>query len=60
MARLARLAIERGCSRFELSVLDWNPARAFYARLGFEPNSDWLPYRVGGPLLIRLAEEDSG
>ncbi len=58
MARLARLAIERGCARFELSVLHWNPAREFYRRLGFEHNADWLPYRVGGASLARLAEED--
>ncbi len=60
MARLARLAIERGCARFELSVLHWNPARAFYRRLGFEHNADWLPYRVDGALLDALAAEDGG
>ncbi len=60
MAKLARLAIERGCARFELSVLHWNPAREFYLRLGFEHNVDWLPYRVAGALLEALAEEDSG
>ena len=59
MARLARLAIERGCARFELSVLHWNPAREFYRRLGFEHNADWLPYRMGGALLEALAKEDS-
>jgi GNAT superfamily N-acetyltransferase len=58
MARLARLAVERGCMRFELSVLHWNPARAFYRHLGFEHNADWLPYRMNGALLTRLAEED--
>ncbi|MFX7858317.1 GNAT family N-acetyltransferase, partial [Acinetobacter baumannii] len=35
MRHLARLAVERGCGRFEWSVLDWNtPAIAFYRRLG--------------------------
>ena len=58
MARLARLAIERGCARFELSVLHWNPAREFYRRLGFEHNVDWLPYRLGGASLEALAAED--
>ncbi len=58
MARLARLAIERGCARLELSVLHWNPAREFYRHLGFEHNADWLPYRVGGALLEALAAED--
>ncbi len=60
MARLARLAIERGCARFELSVLHWNPAREFYRRLGFDHNVDWLPYRLVGAALARLAEEDGG
>ena len=60
MARLARLAIERGCARFELSVLHWNPAREFYRGQGFEHNANWLPYRLGGALLEALAKEDSG
>ncbi len=58
MARLANLAIERGCARLELAVLHWNPARAFYRRLGFDHNTDWLPYRMGGARLEALAAED--
>ncbi len=60
MARLARLAVARGCARLELAVLDWNPARAFYRRLGFDHNTDWLPYRLGGARLEALAAEDGG
>ena len=59
-ARLARLAIERECRRFELRVLHWNPAREFYQRLGFEHISEWLPYRLTGAELKRLADEDGG
>jgi GNAT superfamily N-acetyltransferase len=58
MARLASLAVARGCLRLELAVLDWNPARAFYRRLGFDHNKDWLPYRLGGARLEALAAED--
>ncbi len=58
MARLASLAMARGCPRLELAVLDWNPARAFYRRLGFDHNTDWLPYRLGGARLEALAAED--
>ncbi len=58
MARVARLAVDRGCARFDLSVLHWNPARAFYRRLGFEPNTDWQAYRVAGADFRRLAAED--
>ncbi len=55
---LARLAQERHCRRLELSVLDWNPARGFYERLGIHPNTGWLPYRVRGEALARLAAEE--
>jgi len=58
MARLASLALARGCARLELAVLDWNPARAFYRRLGFDHNTDWLPYRLDGTRLEALAAED--
>lgn len=58
MARVARLTIERECCRFDFWVLHWNPARDFYQRLGFEHMSDWLPYRMSGAGLKRLADED--
>ncbi len=60
MARLARLAGERGYPRLDLSVLNWNPARAFYERLAFNHSADWLPYRLDGDALRALAQEDSG
>jgi GNAT superfamily N-acetyltransferase len=56
VSRLAQLAVERNCARFELSVLDWNPARQFYHHLGFRHQEDWLPYRVTGEALRKLAE----
>ena len=55
MTRLAVLAVERGCARLELSVLDWNPARKFYHRLGMAHQEEWLPYRIDGEALIALA-----
>lgn len=58
MARLARLAQDRNCARFELGVLNWNPARDFYHRLGFTHSQDWLPYRLEGEALGNLARED--
>jgi GNAT superfamily N-acetyltransferase len=57
MARLAAIAVERGCARLDLSVLEWNPARRFYDRLGMTQMTDWLGYRLTGPGLVRLAEE---
>jgi GNAT superfamily N-acetyltransferase len=57
MGRLAALAIERGCRRLDLWALQWNPARDFYERLGFHRMEDWLPYRIDGDALRRLAED---
>lgn len=54
---LAQLALERNCARLELSVLDWNPARGFYHKLGFQHQTDWLPYRINGEALEQLANE---
>ena len=56
MSALARVALERGCRRFEWSVLDWNErALAFYRQLGAEPMSEWTVQRLSGPALERLA-----
>ena len=57
MAALARLARDRDCARLELSVLDWNPAREFYHRLGMRHMATWLPYRLDGDALAALAGE---
>jgi GNAT superfamily N-acetyltransferase len=55
---LARLAVERGCGRFEWSVLDWNePAINFYKRLGAVPLGDATVFRLTGEALRRLASE---
>jgi GNAT superfamily N-acetyltransferase len=58
LARLAALARERGGGSLSLMALDWNPARAFYHRLGFAEAKGWLPYRMSGAALERLAAED--
>lgn len=55
---LAALAVERGCGRFEWSVLDWNEqAIEFYWQLGAEAMDGWTVYRVTGDALERLAEQ---
>ena len=59
LARLAAIALERGCCRLDLAVLDWNPARGFYGRLGFAQVEEWLPYRLSGPGLRALAGADA-
>jgi GNAT superfamily N-acetyltransferase len=56
LSHLARLAVERGCGRFEWSVLDWNaPAIAFYESFGAVPMKDWTVFRLTGEALTRLA-----
>jgi len=57
LAKLAAIAVERDWQRLDLQVLDWNPAREFYARLGLDHTQEWLPYRATGPALRALAAE---
>jgi GNAT superfamily N-acetyltransferase len=57
LARLAAIAVERGCGRLEWSVLDWNePAIDFYKRLGAVPMDGWTVHRVTGNALSVLAQ----
>ena len=58
MARLAAIAIERGWGRIDFHVLDWNPAREFYHRLGIGHIGEWLRYGADEKALLRLAAED--
>jgi len=56
LARLAQIAVERECGRFEWSVLDWNaPAIQFYKNVGAEVMPDWRICRVTGDALTALA-----
>ncbi len=59
LSRLAAIAVERDCGRFEWSVLDWNrSAIALYEAVGAKPQSDWTVYRVSGESLRSLARGD--
>ena len=61
LARLAKIAVERGYWRMEWVVLDWNkPAIQFYKKLGAAPMDQWTTYRLKGESLEQLAERDSG
>ena len=52
---LARLAKERGCTRLEWAVLNWNtPSIEFYKHLGAVPMSDWIVFRLTGDELNEL------
>jgi GNAT superfamily N-acetyltransferase len=61
LVHLARLAVARGCGRFEWSALDWNaPAIGFYEKLGAERMKDWILFRLSGAALETLARGDAG
>jgi GNAT superfamily N-acetyltransferase len=56
LAELAALCVERGYSRVEWWVLDWNePAIGFYRKLGARAMDEWTVYRLTGEPLRALA-----
>ena len=56
LKHLAKIAVARGCGRFEWSVLDWNePAIQFYQSIGAKPQDEWVGYRLAGPALVDFA-----
>ena len=56
LARLARIARDRGCGRVEWAVLDWNaPSIAFYRSIGAISLDDWLIMRLTGDALDAMA-----
>ncbi|WP_406202986.1 GNAT family N-acetyltransferase [Kitasatospora sp. NBC_01560] len=55
LLELARIAVERGYSRMEWSVLDWNePSINFYKSLGAVPMDGWSVYRLAGEALTAV------
>lgn len=56
IASLAAVCTERGYSRLEWTVLDWNePSIAFYRAIGAQPQSEWTSQRMSGDALAALA-----
>jgi len=56
--RLAQIAVERGCERFDWAVLDWNkPSIEFYKSLGAFPMDEWTVFRLTGESLNRVADK---
>ena len=56
LERLGALAVQRGCGRFEWSVLDWNAnAIRFYERMGASVMPEWRICRVTGAALERFS-----
>jgi len=57
LQRLGALAVQRGCGRFEWSVLDWNAnAIRFYERMGATVMPEWRICRLAGAALQRFAD----
>ncbi len=56
LQHLGALAVERGCGRFEWSVLDWNAdAIAFYKKMGADVMPEWRICRIAGEALQAYA-----
>ncbi len=56
LAALAAECLDKGYSRLEWTVLDWNePAIGFYRALGAEAMDEWTTRRVTGDALTALA-----
>jgi GNAT superfamily N-acetyltransferase len=57
LSTLARRCLDEGLTRFEWEVLDWNqPAIDFYEAQGAKLMKAWVPVRIEGEALARLAE----
>jgi GNAT superfamily N-acetyltransferase len=60
LQRLAALAVERKCGRFEWTVLDWNQnAIDFYEKMGATVLPDWRIVRMTGDALAQLANGEA-
>ncbi len=60
LIRLAQIAVERQCGRFEWSVLDWNtPSIDFYKAMGATVMPEWNIVRAAGDALTAMAAMDS-
>lgn len=58
LKKMAQIAIQKDCGRFEWSCLDWNkPSRDFYQSIGAKSQDEWVGYRMSGQTLIDFAEQ---
>ena len=52
LRHVARIAVQRGCTRLGWAALDWNtPALSFYEKLGAEILEEWKLHRLSGDSL---------
>ena len=58
LVTLAQVCVDRGWTRFEWWVLDWNtPAQGFYRSLGAHPEDAWTVWRTDGAELSALSHD---
>ncbi|MCF6506003.1 GNAT family N-acetyltransferase [Blastococcus sp. MG754426] len=58
---LAEVCVERGYSRLEWSVLDWNtPSIEFYRAAGAVPMDEWTVFRLTDDALVSFAAAGRG
>ena len=58
LVRLAQIAVRENCYGMRWQVLDWNtPSIEFYESLGAKQLKEWIPMRIMGEDLARLAAE---
>jgi GNAT superfamily N-acetyltransferase len=58
LVHLAQIAVRENCYGIRWHVLDWNtPSIEFYESLGAKQLKEWIPMRIMGEALARLAAE---
>jgi GNAT superfamily N-acetyltransferase len=58
LSYIAKLAVDKRCTRVEWSVLDWNePSIQFYRSIGAKPMDEWTVQRLDGAALASFASE---
>jgi GNAT superfamily N-acetyltransferase len=60
LVHLAQIAVRENCYGIRWHVLDWNtPSIEFYESLGAKQLKEWIPMRIMGEELARLAAQRS-
>ena len=58
LKKLAQIAVNSGCARFEWAALDWNqPAIDVYTGIGAVPMEEWTTFRLDGEALKAFAQD---
>ncbi len=61
LTSLAQVCVDRGYTRLEWCVLDWNtPSIRFYESLGAHPQDEWTTYRLDGETLVQAGRSHAG